>query len=148
MKLEITGIEELEKNFKRLEEMTTQRKALSAIERGFKNAAKPMLNKAKQYAPYKTGGLEGSIKITNTIPGSTRKAKGEIRFYVRSTAPHAHIIEYGTGPRYHADGKYVGSSPPDPFLRPAFEEEWKTALEGLESEIAAAIKKAIVKAGG
>ena len=32
-------------------------------------------------------------------------------------APHAHIVEFGTGPRYHASGKYVGQMPANPFFR-------------------------------
>ena len=32
-------------------------------------------------------------------------------------APHAHLVEFGTGPRYHASGKYVGQMPAQPFFR-------------------------------
>lgn len=37
--------------------------------------------------------------------------------YIKS--PHAHLIEYGTGPRYHKSGKHVGRGPAIPFFRQA-----------------------------
>src|SRR5690606_17653323 len=33
---------------------------------------------------------------------------------------HAHLVEFGVGPRFTKDGKLTGEVPADPFLRPAF----------------------------
>jgi HK97 gp10 family phage protein len=39
----------------------------------------------------------------------------------RKKAPHAHLVEYGTGERYHKSGKSVGVMPAKPFVRPAWD---------------------------
>lgn len=55
---------------------------------------------------------------------------------------HAHLVEFGTGPRYLKNGKYVGEMPPDPFLRPAFDVESGPTIERLKPILAAEIDKA------
>lgn len=59
----------------------------------------------------KTGNLRKSIKV--------RKSKFENGGYiVLSTAPHAHLIEFGHD-MVTRKGRKVGEVPPYPFLRPA-----------------------------
>ncbi len=50
-------------------------------------------------------------------------------------APHAHLLEYGTAPRYHKSGKYVGAVAPQPVLWPAWEANKDAVLQGLAEEI-------------
>lgn len=72
-----------------------------------------------------------------------------------SHAPHAHLIEFGTGPRAHKSGKYVGFVTPQPFMRPAWDAWSPRMLEELgrlmwieiEKAVARRAKKA-AKAGG
>jgi hypothetical protein len=39
---------------------------------------------------------------------------------VRSTAKHAHLWEWGTGPRQHANGRHVGRMSPSTYGAPVF----------------------------
>lgn len=58
----------------------------------------------------------------------------------------AHLVEFGTGPRYHKNGKFVGEMPPDPFLRPAFEQEGGPTIARLRPILAAEIEKSAKRA--
>ena len=59
-------------------------------------------------------------------------------------SPVAHLIEFGTGPRYTKKGAYRGQMKASPYMRPAFDGNWKPALDtlgqilGREIEAAAA----------
>lgn len=44
----------------------------------------------------------------------------------------AHLVEFGTGPRYQANGRYVGEMPAQPFLRPAFDQEAQPTVDRLK----------------
>lgn len=62
-------------------------------------------------------------------------------------AGHAHLVEFGTGPRYHKSGKFVGIMPPDPFVRPAWDTEGGTVAQGrIREELAKELDKAIARA--
>lgn len=55
----------------------------------------------------------------------------------------AHIVEFGTGPRYQKNGKYVGEMPAQPFLRPAFDAESGPTIERLKPILMTEIEKAV-----
>ena len=70
-------------------------------------------------------GLTGAVKVTYGIGG----------------APHAHLIEYGTGPRSNAAGAYRGEGPALPFMRPGarkalreYRKFWKSGVEEAKRE--------------
>lgn len=48
-----------------------------------------------------------------------------------SSAPHAHLIEWGTEPRFHESGKYVGAVAPMPVFTPSWEAYRNQILQGL-----------------
>ena len=60
-------------------------------------------------------------------------------------APHAHLLEWGTAPRYHKSGKFVGAVAPSPSLTPAWEANRDQVLNGiadvLREEIAATLAR-------
>ena len=60
-----------------------------------------------------------------------------VRVFVGSTksAPHAHLLEWGTEPRYHKSGKYTGAVPPTPMLTPSWEAHKGRILEGLAASL-------------
>jgi HK97 gp10 family phage protein len=58
---------------------------------------------------------------------------------------HAHLVEFGTGPRYQKNGKYVGAMPADPFLRPAFDSEARPTIERLKPLLRVEIEKAVAR---
>ena len=61
----------------------------------------------------------------------------EVVMHVGSTraAPHAHLIEFGTEPRYHESGKFVGAVAPDPSLGPAWETHHRSVIAGIAEEL-------------
>lgn len=62
-------------------------------------------------------------------------------------ARHAHLVEFGTGPRYHKSGKFVGVMPPDPFVRPAWDAEGGATAQGrIATELRKELDKAITRA--
>lgn len=91
-----------------------------------KNAKKNI----RQNGSIETGTLLNSIR--------TKKAKGQVGIYkvfTDETAPHSHLVEWGSGPRsldkpraVKIGDKWVtitqtGSMPAKPFLRPAMDED-------------------------
>jgi HK97 gp10 family phage protein len=117
-----------------------------AVTSGMRKALQPVAAAARAYAP---GSLDTRIRIAPTIkagqmPQALEKpGKGKRVMFVGATAPHAHLVEFGTGPRYHANGKYVGVMPPDPFLRPAWDANKDQVLATLAEVIREEIGKAI-----
>lgn len=89
--------------------------------------------------------------------GARREAKASgtqkgnrISADVGPTKPHAHLVEFGTGPRHHKSGKYTGVMPATAFIRPAFDNGTDQAIEtiknGVTEEVAAAAKRMAAKA--
>lgn len=117
------------------------------VSSGMRRALKPVADAARAYAP---GNLDERIRIAPTIKAGQlaqaleRPAQGRKVMFVGSTAPHAHLVEFGTGPRYHKNGKYVGVMTPDPFLRPA----WDANKDEVLATLAQAIREEITKALG
>lgn len=113
---------------------------------GMRRALQPVAAAARSYAP---GSLETRIRIAPTIKAGQqmqaleKPGRGKRVMFVGSGAPHAHLVEFGTGPRFHKSGKYVGIMPPDPFLRPAWDAHKDKVLETLAEAIREEIAKAI-----
>lgn len=78
-------------------------------------------------------------------------ARSVVTMYVGPTqedgshAPHAHLIEFGTGPRFHANGKYVGYVTPEPFMQPAWDAHSATMLDELGRLTWIEIEKAVAR---
>lgn len=149
-KFEFDGFKELEENLKRLEKLSTQR---SVMRKAIDDASKHIVDQAKSYAPFRTGRLEGSIKMSGKLNKSqSRLEKGnretdtEITRYLGSTDQKAHLIEFGTAPRTNG-GKFAGSqhpgTSPDPFLRPAWENGKKEVIPNLKDTLVKRINAAI-----
>ena len=58
------------------------------------------------------------------------------------SAPHAHLVEFGTGPRQQKNGKSTGVMPAQPFMRPAFDNNVDRAIETMKDGLAEEIDKA------
>ena len=113
---------------------------------GMRRALQPVAAAARSYAP---GSLSERIRIAPTIKAGQqaqsleKPGKGKRVMYVGATAPHAHLVEFGTGPRYQKSGKYVGIMTPDPFLRPAWDANKDEVLANLAKAIRDEIEKAL-----
>lgn len=114
---------------------------------GMRKALRPVAAAARAYA---AGSLSERIRIAPTIKADQmaqsiiNDMRNKRLMFVGSGAPHAHLVEFGTGPRFHKSGKYVGIMPPDPFLRPA----WDANKDQVLATLADAIRDEIAKAIG
>ena len=102
----------------------------------------------KQNHSIKTGKLYDSLK--------TQKVKGRhgvYRIFTDRKAPHAHLVEFGTGPRtlkkpHYAQIKgnwvmveHTGSMPAKPFFRPAVDENKQETLKAMMLRMAKRMAK-------
>lgn len=142
--MKIAGFKELDA----LLQAIPRQLAGQGVTAGLRKALQPVAAAARSYAP---GGLDRRIRIAPTIkagqaPQSLAKpGKGRRVMYVGATAPHAHLVEFGTGPRYHKSGKFVGIMTPDPFLRPAWDANKDEVLATLSKTIREEIAKAVAR---
>jgi HK97 gp10 family phage protein len=158
--MSVSGFAELDKELERL----SQSVGKQVLNRALMKVAEPLAERAKSYAvgfKDSTGTLQNSItvgkKLNKRQSKMHRKAYKDDRMsaevfvgvsYSRgSGARHAHLIEFGTGPRFHKKtGKYVGQVSPMPFMRPAWAVESRTMLDRLKVDLWMEIQKAIGRA--
>ena len=145
--LKISGFRELDA----LLQSMPRQLAGQGVTAGLRKALQPVAAAARSYAP---GSLDSRITIAPKIKAGqaaqslAKPGKGRRVMYVGSTAPHAHLVEFGTGPRYHKSGRYVGIMPPDPFLRPAWDANKDQVLATLATAIREEIAKAVTRRAG
>ncbi len=87
----------------------------------------------------------GSYKDAQQALRDARRggAEGQSRttIIVGSTAPHAHLVEFGTVERFQKSGKSTGIMPMAPFIRPA----WDAYAPGVVHDIKTALTTEIDK---
>ncbi len=137
-KIVITGIEELQVNInKLLEEMK------DATGQGVEESAELLAEIIRSNAPEgPTGRLRRSV-TTKRLPDKWGYPPTTMVGLDYNVAPHQHIVEFGTGPRYHKSGKSVGAMPANPFFRKSLEQAG-FAVEVIRRHA----KKPITKRGG
>jgi len=103
-----------------------------------RKAAQPILAAAKENVPAgATGNLSDSLKIGTRLKKSQRRYRHRdvVIVFIGSSAPHAHLIEFGTQERYRKRGGSTGSMPAYPFLTKAWDAQKRAALDILVVEI-------------
>jgi HK97 gp10 family phage protein len=136
--LSVTGIKEIDDLLKGLPKQLTHR----VLQAAHADAAKPLINAAQAYAPYRTGKLERSI---GAIKPSIHKATeiGIVKVGPRRGGSykgyHGHLIEYGHR-IVTRKGKTVGRTSPKPFMEPAF----NVTKAKVEANIADSIAKKLL----
>ena len=119
----------------------------TVLRNALKKAAKPVYNAVKESAPVGlTGNLKAGVLMSPKRYGKSVRSKGSSFFFVgmdKILAPHAWMVEYGTGPRFLANGKYVGEMPPSKFFRTAWDANKEKALQILIKEIENELLKAV-----
>lgn len=129
MRGEVNGWKQLSKLLHDFPERIQRDVINSAASAGATAVKKEAKKNIKQNGSYQTGTLHDSIR--------TRKKKrthGVYEIFSDQTAGHAHLVEYGTGPRKLEEPKaiqigddwvtitHTGSMPAKPFFRPAFDD--------------------------
>jgi len=104
----------------RLEGAMDLERALAALPRGTasgvaRRAMRKELKPVKEMAEAFWPGANEAFKISSRISGSQRGDSEMVRgqsienMFVGSFEPHAHLIEFGTGPRYTKNGACFGA---------------------------------------
>ena len=140
----VTGAKELERAFTELGATLSKRVLLAAL----RDVAKPVKRDAERLiisrTKVKTGRLARSMKVSTRRGRSKRgfsPRTGTAQIFVGSTAPHAHLIEFGTSPRFRKGGGFTGQVAARSFMRPA----WEINKAGIMKGLIKAVWKAIVK---
>jgi len=88
-------------------------------------------NISSQYKD-KTGHLKSAVKVKG-MPRNASYPIVSICAMDQKIAPHAHLGEYGTVPRFRKSGGTTGQMPARPFFRPA-EEQSRSEVNSLITE--------------
>lgn len=130
---EMKGLRELENNLAALPNATGK----AVVRRGLTKLLQPVADMANGLWP---GADDSAFAVSSKLKrGQMQPEKGPhlVTVFVGSTpaAPHAHLREWGTAPRYHKSGKYVGAVAPVPSLTPA----WDAHKDQMLQELAATL---------
>lgn len=139
--LSLAGAADLDRALQAMAKTTAKRTARKAMAR----ALSPVEEAARALAPVgPTGNLREGVTVSHKLNPSQaaeagREGRDEAIMYVGSNSPHAHLVEFGTAPRHHESGKFVGAMPPNPWMRPAWDDNTGRVLDGLTEALAAEI---------
>lgn len=129
----LIGARELEENLLALPE----RLARSTLDRALRQVAQPIADAAKARSPRNPPTPDNADKIIVSKQLSRRQRRGvtkegrnvRIVYIGVRPSPIAHLIEFGSGPRYTKGGAYRGQMPAQPYMRPAWDGGWRRALD-------------------
>ena len=142
-RFELTGVKEL---MKLLDQLPTVAMQKTVVRNALKKSAQPIADLAKAHAPYDPDNHDGkhlrdSITVSTSLKASQKRGrlrdKTAVEVFVGSSAPHAHLIEFGTAARYDKTrkGAYRGFVRPNPFLRTAWDALKWTAVKMFAKEM-------------
>ena len=143
-KANMVGWKELEAALKSLPDGARK----STLEAAGKKALVPVAAAAARLAPRSDEHkphLADSITVGTQLTKRQRRARGkqgEAVVYAGARVPHAHLVEFGTGPRQNKKtGKFSGQMPAQPFMRPAWDSHKGEVLSIFRKEIWIELKK-------
>lgn len=153
MGIRIEGMKELEKTLREMATSTARR----TVKRAMETALEPVASAAKAMAPKSDGsgkhmadGIAVGSKLTKRQAKEAKSGavaqRHIVQMYVGPRASHSHLIEFGTGPRHQKNGRFVGSMPPSPFMRPAWDANREAVLASLTEAVRAEIAKTLARA--
>lgn len=142
MDVTVQGLAELQQQLLRLERAT----AAKVLRSGARHAMKPVIEEVAQNVPIDSAQLVESLKLSSTVGEGGFAASGGIRIRPK-TAPHWHLIEFGTQARSHASGKSTGVMPARPVFRPAMDKHRRNVIQRFGDYLAKRIEKELRKAG-
>lgn len=147
VKMRLEGARELDKALSALSAST----ARGVTRRAMTRALEPVAEAARSLAPRDEGKLAAHIGVSSRL---TKRQSREMRglagrdtqfMYVGPEWASAHLVEFGTGPRFKKSGAYVGVMPPQPFMRPAWDAKRDEVLARLTEDIRAELDKTLAR---
>lgn len=144
--VKLEGFAELEQALKQLGKQATQK---ASLRRALKKAAQPLADLARGKAPVDTGALQQSVIVGAKLNGRQAKLhrrmfrddRSSVELFVGPSyllgdgGRHGHLLEFGTV-----------NIAPQPFMRPAWQQDQRAMLDRLRAEIAIDIDKAVKRA--
>ncbi len=125
-----TGFADLEAALAKIEKKATQK---AVMRRALKTAAQPMADAAKSKAPRDDGTLQASIGVSTKLSGRQKKLHRKL-FRNDKAAVEMFV---GAGPLSSAHNQEFGNERhgPQPFMRPAWDQEAMPTLQRLGQEM-------------
>lgn len=142
-KAEVNGWKQLSKLLDDLPERLQRKVVNSAASAGAQVIVKEAKKNVRQNGSVKTGTLLNSIRKRKK-----KRVHGIYEVFTDKSAPHAHLVEFGTGPRSLKQPKEVqikgtwrtitqtGSMPAKPFFRPAVDENHNLVMRKIAERMA------------
>lgn len=130
--VKVDGLKELDEALSQF--TPTKRRAIGRV--ALDNAGEITAKAARALAPVDSGGLRESIDVSGTLSRAqkaehTKQAEQE-RFIGPDSRPQGHLREFGS------DG-----NPPEPFMRPAWDQTKEQVLDRIGDELWIGIEKAV-----
>ncbi|SFS52657.1 hypothetical protein SAMN04488050_102118 [Alloyangia pacifica] len=143
--MKMSGFREIEKALARLPAGA----AKGVARRAMRDELKPVAATANAFWP---GSSDDVFRIGSRLSKGQRGAsavptgRSVTNLFVgspggRNGTPEAHLIEFGTGPRFQKKGRFTGSVAPQPMLQPAWDMHKQSMLEGLGARLWGEIEK-------
>lgn len=143
--MRMTGARELDRVLSSLKATT----ARGITRRAMAQALEPVAETARGLVPRDSGKLADSIgvgsKLVKNQARAARTSRDVQSMYVGPRSSMAHLVEFGTGPRFQKNGKFVGVMPPQPFMRPAWDAKREEVLARLTDDIREEIDKTLAR---
>lgn len=147
LNLRIDGAKDLDKALQALAATT----ARGVTRRAMTRSLEPVAEAARAAAPRDKGDLAAHIGVSSKLTrNQAREMRGQtgrdVQFmYVGPQWASAHLVEFGTGPRFKKNGQFVGAMPPQPFMRPAWDQNRDAVLARLTEDIRAELEKTLAR---
>lgn len=144
---DVKGFREMERALAELPRGTSK----GVSRRVMKKVLDPVRDMADMLGPFNVAVTSRLSRRQKAMARKTDFTSAVVSMYVGpveqdgSHAPHAHLIEFGTGPRFHRSGKDVGAVAPDPFMRPAWDANKGGMLDNLGELMWAEIEKTVAR---
>ncbi len=136
------GFKELEAELAKMKNPT----ARGVGRRAMRKALKPVQDTANAFWP---GASNEAFRTSSRVKRNQPQPEDTptlLHMFVGSPEPHAHLLEFGTGPRTQTStGRYTGFVSPLPMLQPAWDMNNAKVLDELRDILGAEIKKTFAR---
>lgn len=147
VEMRMDGFREIEKALAQIPAGT----AKGVARRAMRKELQPVAAMANAFWP---GSDDDVFRITSRLARGQRgprEAASVTNMFVgapggRAGTPEAHLIEFGTGPRFQKNGRFTGSVSPTPMLQPAWDANKARILDGLGKRLWAEIESTMKRA--
>lgn len=140
MDVKFEGDKELEKTLEHMADVVGDKKTGYIL----KDAARIVAKAVAREAPKGPTGNLKKAPYARQLPERFGYPPAAVASVSRRRAPHAHLVEAGTKPRYQKSGRFTGMMTPNPF----FKRGWASTQQKVRAYIETRLVKAINKAMG